>query len=171
MVAMVILACILRQFSDLRTVRSSARTVAALGVSSVVIAVNCGSYVWGVNNGGAQPRGDRQLIWLMATGSAAVGEYGAVHGILIAATGLITAIPLLCFSAAVTRISMTTLGLLQYVAPTVQFALGVLVFREPMPAIRLFGFILVWIALISFTVEMINHRHRQLKLAAGATSM
>jgi chloramphenicol-sensitive protein RarD len=258
LVAMLMLACILRRFGDLRTVISSARNVAALGVSSVVIAVNWGFYVWGVNNGyvveaslgyfispivtvvlgvlfanehlrpmqwlslavaaasmlvlalefgrppwvalilaltfGSYGIVKRQadagpieslivemavlsplaigyIIWLMATGSATVGEYGAVHGTLIAGTGLITAIPLLCFSAAVTRISMTTLGLLQYVAPTVQFGLGVFLFREPMPAIRLFGFILVWIALISFTVEMINHRHRQLKLAADATSI
>jgi chloramphenicol-sensitive protein RarD len=86
-------------------------------------------------------------------------------------TGVITAIPLICFGAAATRVSMTTLGLLQYLAPTIQFALGVLVYDEPMPAMRWVGFGLVWLALAVFTVESVNHRRRQLRLVAEASAL
>jgi chloramphenicol-sensitive protein RarD len=65
---------------------------------------------------------------------------------------------------------MVSLGLLQYLAPTIQFALGLLVFDEPMPTSRWIGFSLVWVALAIFTVEAINHRRRQLRLVAHATT-
>ena len=57
---------------------------------------------------------------------------GSAHALLLASTGLVTAVPLICFGAAAIRVSMTTIGLLQYLAPTLQFALGLLVFHEPM---------------------------------------
>ncbi len=98
------------------------------------------------------------LIWLSEQGETEFGQHGWWHMVLIALTGLITAVPLICFGEAATRISMVTLGLLQYLAPTIQFLLGVLWFQEPMPASRLAGFGLVWVALILFTAEAINHR-------------
>jgi chloramphenicol-sensitive protein RarD len=110
------------------------------------------------------------LGWLIATGSSAFGTEGAGHGLLLASTGIVTAIPLICFGAAATRVSMTTLGLLQYLAPVLQFALGVFVLDEAMPASRWIGFGLVWIALVVFTVEATNHHRRQLRLTALATS-
>ena len=64
-----------------------------------------------------------------------------------------TAAPLLCFAGAANRISLTSLGLLQYIAPTLQFLLGVVVFDEPMPTARWVGFSLVWLALAIFTVD------------------
>jgi chloramphenicol-sensitive protein RarD len=85
-------------------------------------------------------------------------------------TGIVTAIPLICFGAAATRVSMVTLGLLQYLAPILQFALGVLYFHEDMPAGRWAGFILVWIALAIFTIEVVNHRRLQLRLTVEATA-
>ena len=78
--------------------------------------------------------------------------------------------PLICFGAAAIRVSMVTLGLLQYLAPVIQFALGVLYFQEDMPASRWAGFVLVWIALVMFTVEAVNHRRRQLRLTVEATT-
>jgi chloramphenicol-sensitive protein RarD len=110
------------------------------------------------------------LGWLIATGSSAFGTEGAGHALLLASTGIVTAIPLICFGAAATRVSMTTLGLLQYLAPVLQFALGVFVLDEAMPASRWIGFGLVWIALVVFTVEATNHHRRQLRLTALATS-
>jgi chloramphenicol-sensitive protein RarD len=65
---------------------------------------------------------------------------------------------------------MVSLGLLQYLAPTIQFALGLAVFHEAMPASRWIGFALVWLALVLFTLEAINHRRRQLRLVAHATT-
>ena len=67
-------------------------------------------------------------------------------------------------------ISLVSLGLLQYLAPIIQFALGVLYFHEDMPAGRWIGFVLVWIALAMFTVEATRHRRRQLHLAAHAAA-
>ena len=70
---------------------------------------------------------------------------------LLVGTGVVTVIPLLCFGGAATRIPLSTLGLMQYVTPTVQFLLGILFFHEPMPAMRWVGFSLIWLALVLFT--------------------
>jgi chloramphenicol-sensitive protein RarD len=110
------------------------------------------------------------LGWLVVTGASTFSTGGASHVLLLASTGIVTAIPLICFSAAATRIPMTTLGLLQYLAPVLQFALGVFVLDEAMPASRWIGFVLVWIALVIFTVEATNHHRRQLRLTALASA-
>jgi chloramphenicol-sensitive protein RarD len=110
------------------------------------------------------------LGWLVVTGASTFSTGGASHVLLLASTGIVTAIPLICFSAAATRIPMTTLGLLQYLAPVLQFALGVFVLDEAMPASRWIGFVLVWIALVIFTVEATNHNRRQLRLTALASA-
>lgn len=110
------------------------------------------------------------LIWLGATGDSNFASHGAGHALLFLSTGIVTAVPLICFGAAATRVSMVTLGLLQYLAPILQFALGVLWFHEDMPAGRWVGFVLVWIALVVFTAEAVNHRRRQLRLTVEATT-
>ena len=104
-----------------------------------------------------------------ATGQSNFGSHGAGHALLFTTTGIVTAIPLICFGAAAIRVSMVTLGLLQYLAPIIQFALGVLWFHEDMPPGRWVGFVLVWVALAIFTVEAIHHhRRRQPALARDA---
>jgi chloramphenicol-sensitive protein RarD len=90
--------------------------------------------------------------------------------VLLVSTGVITAIPLICFGAAAIRVPLTTLGLLQYLAPTLQLVIGVFVMDEAMPASRWVGFVLVWIALMIFTVEATNHRRRQLRLTVHASA-
>jgi len=111
------------------------------------------------------------IFFLMSQGTAAVGSAGSGHLALVMTTGIVTAIPLLCFGAAATRVTLTTIGLLQYLTPTMQFALGVLLFREEMPPMRWVGFSLVWLALVIFTYEAITHRRRQLRLAAQASAI
>jgi len=108
--------------------------------------------------------------WLVATGGSSFGSHGTGHALLFTTTGIVTAIPLICFGAAATRVSMVTLGLLQYLAPILQFALGVLWFHEDMPAGRWAGFVLVWVALVVFTVEA-THHHRQLRLTVEASAI
>lgn len=110
------------------------------------------------------------VAWLVATGESNFGSHGLGHALPFTTTGIITAVPLMLFGAAAIRVSMVSLGLLQYLAPTIQFALGLLVFDEPMPASRWIGFSLVWVALAMFTVEAVNHRRRQLRLVAHATT-
>jgi chloramphenicol-sensitive protein RarD len=109
------------------------------------------------------------VLVLGASGSSNFGDHGAGHTLLFLSTGIVTAIPLICFGGAAIRVSMVTLGLLQYLAPILQFALGVLWYHEDMPAGRWVGFVLVWIALAIFTVEAINHRRRQLRLTVEAS--
>jgi chloramphenicol-sensitive protein RarD len=104
------------------------------------------------------------LLALQVSGNATFTR-GAGHAGLLVLTGLVTAIPLLFFGAAASRVPLTTLGLLQYLAPTVQFLIGVLVFHEEMGAARLFGFCLVWTALAMFTVDLLGQRRRPNRLA------
>ncbi len=110
------------------------------------------------------------VVWLTAAGQSNFGSHGVGHALLFTTTGIITAVPLMLFGAAAIRVSMVSLGLLQYLAPTIQFALGLLVFHEEMPASRWIGFGLVWVALVMFTVEAVNHRRRQLRLVAHASA-
>lgn len=111
------------------------------------------------------------VAWLMSTGASNFGSHGVGHALLFTTTGIITAVPLMLFGAAAIRVSMVSLGLLQYLAPTIQFALGLLVFDEAMPASRWIGFGLVWLALAVFTIEAINHRRHQLRLVAHASAV
>ena len=106
------------------------------------------------------------VVWLSVTGDSSFAGHGAGHALLFASTGVVTAVPLICFGGAAIRVSMVTLGLLQYLAPILQFALGVLYFGEDMPAGRWAGFLLVWVALGIFTVESLRHRRRTLRLTA-----
>lgn len=97
-----------------------------------------------------------QLVIAGATVGIAVGNAGAVHIVLMIATGVITAVPLLLFAAAARRLPLVALGLTQYLAPVLQFATGVFLLHEPMPLGRWIGFGLVWLALILLTVDMIR---------------
>ena len=108
--------------------------------------------------------------WLSITGAAEFGTNGTGHALLYTTTGIVTAIPLILFGAAATRVSMVSLGLLQYLAPIVQFAIGVLVLHEDMPPGRWAGFVLVWIAISVFTVEAINHHRREMQLTVAAST-
>jgi len=258
LVVMVALVLLLRRTAQLRAIFASPRLLLLLTVASVVIALNWGGFIWGVNNdrvvevslgyfinplvtvllgvvvlgerlrplqwaaigiaaaavinltldygqppwvafllafsfgtyGLAKKKADVEavesltfetlvltplaigyLVWLWANGSANFGAHGALHALLLVTTGAITALPLICFGAAAIRISMTTIGLLQYLAPTLQFALGVLVFHEEMTPAKWLGFSLVWVALVIFTGEALRHRHRQLRMSVEASAI
>lgn len=95
------------------------------------------------------------LAVLMVNGSSAMQTEGPDMVALLAALGVITAVPLLMFGAAATRIPLTWIGLLQYTAPVLQFLIGVLVYDEPMPASRWVGFALVWSALAVLAVDSV----------------
>lgn len=92
-------------------------------------------------------------------GSSTVTAHGPGYLALVLGTGPLTAIPLLLFGAAATRVSMTTLGLLNYLTPVMQFLLGIIAFHETMSPIRWAGFALVWLALLIFTTDGLA-RHR-----------
>ena len=98
------------------------------------------------------------LWWLDAAGDGTFGRLSTTHSLLLAGAGVVTVLPLLAFSAAATRIPLSTLGLLQYIGPSLQFIIGVLVYDEPMPPTRLAGFAMVWVSLALFTAEGLRHR-------------
>jgi chloramphenicol-sensitive protein RarD len=100
------------------------------------------------------------LVVLDARGDGQLGHSGVGHGLLLASAGIATAVPLLFFASAARRIPLSTLGLLQYIAPVLQFLTGVLLYDEPMPASRLVGFVLVWTALAVLTFDGLRHGHR-----------
>lgn len=83
--------------------------------------------------------------------------------LLLVLTGVATATPLLLFAAAAQRVTLTALGVMQYIAPTLQFILGIYLFQEPFDATRLVGFVFIWVALVIYTAESYYlHRQRQL---------
>ncbi|MFB7370417.1 EamA family transporter RarD [Streptomyces sp. NPDC056222] len=100
------------------------------------------------------------LLWLGTQGTTTFGTEGAGHAALLAATGIVTAVPLVCFGAAAIRVPLSTLGLLQYLAPLFQFGLGVLYFHEAMPPERWAGFSLVWLALTILTWDALRTARR-----------
>ena len=93
------------------------------------------------------------LVVLQVRGASSLGEAGAGHVLLLMTSGIATAIPLLLFAASTRRIPLSTVGLLQYLTPLMQLAIGVFVNGEPMPPARLAGFVVVWLALAIFTLD------------------
>ena len=96
------------------------------------------------------------LVWLGAAGEGTFTSEGPGHVALLAGAGVATAVPLMLFGAAAVRIPLATLGLLQYVNPVMQFAIGVVVYGEDMPLSRLAGFTLVWLALAVLAVDAVR---------------
>jgi chloramphenicol-sensitive protein RarD len=111
------------------------------------------------------------LFWLSASGYSHFTGHGSGHVLLLASSGIVTAVPLLFFGAAAIRVPMTTLGLLQYMTPSLQFALGVTLLDEHMSSMRWVGFALVWVALVIFTVDASRAHGRQLRLAAESSAV
>ena len=98
------------------------------------------------------------LLWLQGSGTAAFGGATLAQDLLLAGCGLVTAVPLLLFASGARRVSLVTLGLLQYTAPTLQFLLGVFVFGETQSPQRLAAFGLIWLALLLYSAEAIGQQ-------------
>jgi len=98
------------------------------------------------------------LAWQEWTGQGAFLHAGPVSDLLMAGAGLVTTIPLLLFASAARRIPLTTIGIMQYITPTSQFLLGVLVYGEAFGSTRALGFGIIWAALIIFAVESFRSR-------------
>jgi chloramphenicol-sensitive protein RarD len=87
------------------------------------------------------------LVWVEQHGTGALGHSSAGINALLVGSGLITALPLALFAYGARLIPLSTVGLVQYIGPTLQFLIGVLVFHEPFPRARAIGFVLIWSAL------------------------
>lgn len=108
------------------------------------------------------------IAWFQITGNGTFLSEGPSHTLLIMASGVATAVPLILFSAAASRIPLTTMGLLQYLAPVGQFLVGVLVFNEVVPGPRWIGFGLVWIGLATLTIDMFTRAQRSRRARRAA---
>jgi chloramphenicol-sensitive protein RarD len=100
------------------------------------------------------------LLWLTGRGESTFGQVSTGHAVLLAISGVLTAIPLLLFAGAANRIPLTSIGVLQYVTPSLQLMCGVVLYHEPMPPARLLGFGLVWLALLVFTWDALRKGRR-----------
>lgn len=101
------------------------------------------------------------LALMEQSGAGHFGHAGAGSAVLLVGSGLVTIVPLLLFASAASRISLTMVGIMQYIAPTLQFLIGVFVYQEPFSRDLMIGFSLVWMALVFFTVEgLYVHRNR-----------
>lgn len=116
------------------------------------------------------------LLVLGGRGDATFASHGAGHATLLALAGLVTAVPLVCFGMSANRLPLSTLGLLQYLAPVFQFLIGILHFHETMSGEQWVGFLLVWVALVLLTGDALRTARRsraqlaQAKAAAAQVS-
>ncbi|HEX2074661.1 MAG TPA: EamA family transporter RarD [Geodermatophilus sp.] len=107
------------------------------------------------------------LAVLHAGGEGTAGNAGTGHLLLLISSGIATAVPLLLFAAATRRIPLSTVGLLQYITPLMQLAVGVFIHGEPMPPARLAGFAIVWVALAVFTVDSLRQARAAVRRQAA----
>ena len=101
-----------------------------------------------------------QLIVVGTTSGITLGSAGPWHAALLSLAGVFTAIPLLFFAAGARRAPLVVIGLLQFVAPILQFIIGAWLLGEPMPLERWIGFGLVWLALTVLTVDSLVYARR-----------
>ena len=105
------------------------------------------------------------LLWCHAQGTGALGHSGATVDALLVGSGLVTAMPLALFAYGARRIPLSTLGLVQYIGPTLQFLIGVFVFHELFPRARAAGFVMIWSALAIYAADGLWRRRRNRQLA------
>ena len=98
------------------------------------------------------------LAYLLYIGNQGTGQFGHSWGLtaLLISAGAVTAIPLLLFNGSTNRLPFTTIGLLQYITPTLQFSIGVWVLNEDMPTARWIGFLIIWAALVTLAFDLVK---------------
>jgi chloramphenicol-sensitive protein RarD len=111
------------------------------------------------------------LVWQAALGHNVFGHQGLTGDLLVLASGVVTAVPLVCFGAAARRLPLSTLGFIQYLAPSMQLGLAVLRFGEPFTAEHAISFGFIWAGLALFSVESLFARRRQQELAPDAAGL
>lgn len=94
------------------------------------------------------------LFWLHAQGTSTFGTHGTTHALLLMSAGVVTAIPLLLFGAAARRIPLATIGMLQYMTPTMQMLWAVFIMQEHLSQIRWIGFVIIWISVALYLLDL-----------------
>lgn len=102
------------------------------------------------------------MVWFAVRGESGLTSGDPWLAVLLVLLGLVTALPLLAFGGAATRIPLSTLGLLQYITPVLQFLIGVVIFHEVMTTGRWIGFVLVWISLVVMSADGLRAKRSRL---------
>ena len=108
------------------------------------------------------------IIWLEATGAGHFGDTGYADVLLLLACGVVTAVPLMIYANGAKLLRLSTIGIMQYIAPTMIFVIAVFVFNEPFGPAKLAAFVLIWMALVIYSVSMLRSA-RARKAAAAVT--
>jgi chloramphenicol-sensitive protein RarD len=103
-------------------------------------------------------------LWLVSQSAQIMLFSGFVETSILVGFGILTAIPLILFGAAASRVPLSTIGFIQYLTPTIQFSIGFFVFGEPMPAVRWVGFALVWVSLAILTLDALKRKRPDLPI-------
>jgi chloramphenicol-sensitive protein RarD len=107
------------------------------------------------------------LAWCEMSGIGAMGHMNALVDVLLLASGVVTAVPLVLFAYGARHIPLSTIGIIQFIGPSLQLVCGLVVFGEPFPAARALGFVLIWIGLLIYAV---NGWRNQRRLAPQAST-
>ncbi|HET7535747.1 MAG TPA: EamA family transporter RarD [Candidatus Didemnitutus sp.] len=108
------------------------------------------------------------LLWRAHTGEGALGHVSPLLHVYVLSVGIVTAIPLLLFAYGARRLRLATIGLLQYISPTVQFLIGLFIYREPFDSARFQAYALIWCGLVLYSADSFWTQRRTLLKAAGA---
>ena len=113
------------------------------------------------------------IVAYEVSGTGTLTGHGTGHVLLLLAAGPVTAVPLLLYGLAARRVPLSTIGVMMYINPILQFLWGVLVVGEAMPPTRWIGFVLVWIALVVFTADLVrtSRANRRLRAPAPAATI
>lgn len=101
------------------------------------------------------------LVWLESTGAGTFFSEGPAHVGLLVVSGLVTAVPLLLFGMGARLMALSTIGMLQYLTPTMQMLWAVFVVNETIPQERWIGFLIIWIAVAIFLLDLVIQRRRR----------
>jgi chloramphenicol-sensitive protein RarD len=110
-----------------------------------------------------------QLVVVGASAGLTFGTVSVAHTLTLLSAGIVTAVPLLLFAAAARRLPLVYMGLIQYLAPVLQFLFGAFVLNEDMPPARWFGFGLVWVALVVLSIDLMSVGRASRRASANAT--
>lgn len=100
------------------------------------------------------------LLYLEAQGVGTFGHISVSHSLLLMSAGLVTALPLICFGMATKVIPLSTIGIMQYLTPTIQMLMAVFLFEEHLEPVRWLGFVIIWISVALYIADVvITRRH------------
>lgn len=145
---------------------------------ALVLAISFGTYSLAKNRVGGKIRALQSFtiesgivlpfafiqLWIVSMFTPIMIFSGVVEATILISFGILTAIPLILFGAAASRVRLSTIGFIQYLTPVLQFSVGYFILEEPMPPVRWIGFALVWLSLVVLTSDALRRRKPDLPI-------